>query len=68
VPVQAVENYVTYSNVQMELHEGASAHYGFNGVARSTIWRAVEVHHRLTDTEREEVAELHGAGILDLLQ
>ncbi len=63
-----IKNYVTDSNVQMELHEGASAHEGLNWVARSTIWSAVQVHHRLTDTEREEVAEIHGSGILDLLQ
>ena len=48
-----IKNYVTDSNVKMKLHEGASAHEGINGVARSTIWSAVQVHHRHTDTEGE---------------
>jgi hypothetical protein len=63
-----IKNYVTDSNVQMELHECASAHDGLNRVARSTIGSSVQIHHRLPDTEREEVAEIHGSSILDLLQ
>ena len=35
---------------------------------RRQAGRAVEVYHRLTDTEREEVAEIHDPSILDLLQ
>jgi hypothetical protein len=63
-----IKNYVADSNVQMELHECASAHAGLNGVASSTIGSAVQVHHCLTNTEREEVAEIHSSSILDLLQ
>jgi hypothetical protein len=63
-----IKNHVTDSNVKMKLHEGAPAHEGLNWVARSTIWSAVQVHHRLTNSEREEVAEVRGPGILDLLQ
>ncbi len=63
-----IKNYVTDSNVKMKLHEGASAHEGLNGVARPTIWSAVQVHHRLLTRKEKKSPRIQGASILDLLQ
>jgi hypothetical protein len=65
---QWVKYDVADSYVQMELRESAPAHDGLHWVSRSTIRCSVQVRHRLTDAESEEVPSVDGSHILELLE
>lgn len=60
-----VKHDVSDSYVQMELHEDAPAHNALYWVSRSTIRCSVQVRHRLTDPESEEVPSVYGSYILE---
>jgi hypothetical protein len=63
-----IDDDVSDTGVDMELHESAATKNRFHRVPCTSITIVVELHHGFSDTEEEEIAGVHGPGILQVFE
>lgn len=59
---------VTDSDIQVELHKGAAAEQRFHGMPGTSARGAIEIHHGFSNPEGEEVAGVQRSNILQVLE